>query len=557
MANSANNVESMLMISPDYDPTKLTEFRRNKMLGQMMMEQGKDMPKGQMIGDRYVAPSWTQQLASVLNRVVGADVATKADEGEQAYNAQTMRSIFGGGTPTQSATPAQPDAVPTALGTGSSALPNTPDPDGSFQNAGGTGPTTANAALLQQLKAQNPVQQPAQPAPDNWQGTGMSNKQAMLSMMLGGNVGDAIIKASSPTDLQRNAAAGYGAGTPAAAAAIRQSVNPPITLRGPLMQTNAQGQLEANPASIQALRQAEDLKGQYSTIKIPTSNGQEITLSPTEFSNYQNTGMLPGRLLPQQLQPEPGSPYAEVAGGTTFQGQQLPAGRFAPVPGVGQIGVSQSPVDQRRAESIVTGDQDYLNKAWQEQMSRHQSAQTVKSQLQNIAALAEKTYTGTESDRLNYINGLLGLVGVKGAADMNSAYSLLQKSANQVITKLGGSGQMGSSDIGRTMIEAANPNGHMSREAIKEAVSNLSAAQDIEQARTRLLQGHFEKRDRASFDRAATTFDKIADPNLFLNAQRFKNTPTEQRGAVKAQILKTDPNFFERLKALESLGVQF
>jgi len=52
--------------------------------------QNSQQPQGQMIGNRYVAPSWTQQLNSALNPVIGAYMMNKADT-EQAKLAEAIR----------------------------------------------------------------------------------------------------------------------------------------------------------------------------------------------------------------------------------------------------------------------------------------------------------------------------------------------------------------------------------------------------------------------------------------------------------------------------------
>jgi hypothetical protein len=62
---------------------------------------------------------------------------------------------------------------------------------------------------------------------------------------------------------------------------------------------------------------------------------------------------------------------------------------------------------------------------------------------------------------------------------------LLDKYANQIVTRLG-QGGLGT-DAARAMLESAYPNKHMNLPAIREAVANLSGAQDMVQAKARYL----------------------------------------------------------------------
>ena len=64
-------------------------LQRQKQYAAMLL-QNNQQPQGQMIGNRYVGPSWTQQLNAALNPVVGAYMMNKADT-EQAKLAEAIR----------------------------------------------------------------------------------------------------------------------------------------------------------------------------------------------------------------------------------------------------------------------------------------------------------------------------------------------------------------------------------------------------------------------------------------------------------------------------------
>jgi hypothetical protein len=58
------------------------ELARSQRLAQLLS--GQQMPEGQMVSGRYVAPSWTQQLAGLVNAGTGAYFADKAETQQQA-----------------------------------------------------------------------------------------------------------------------------------------------------------------------------------------------------------------------------------------------------------------------------------------------------------------------------------------------------------------------------------------------------------------------------------------------------------------------------------------
>lgn len=61
------------LLAPDLQ-RKRFELERAAQMGRMLMDQGSQMPQGQMVSGHYVAPNWTQQLASALRPVVGQKI---------------------------------------------------------------------------------------------------------------------------------------------------------------------------------------------------------------------------------------------------------------------------------------------------------------------------------------------------------------------------------------------------------------------------------------------------------------------------------------------------
>ena len=69
-------------------------LNRQQQMAQLLMQQGQQTPQGQMISGRYVAPSFTQNLASLANAYVGGELAKKGDK--QALElASQLRQRYG------------------------------------------------------------------------------------------------------------------------------------------------------------------------------------------------------------------------------------------------------------------------------------------------------------------------------------------------------------------------------------------------------------------------------------------------------------------------------
>lgn len=201
------------------------------------------------------------------------------------------------------------------------------------------------------------------------------------------------------------------------------------------------------------------------------------------------------------------------------------------------------------AESFAQGQVKQMQDRWGQLRDQNTSAQTVISQLQNISQLAPAAITGAEADRRAYANGLLSLVGLPSAENAKTATDLLDKYSNQIIAKLG-QGGLGT-DAARAIVSAGNPNSHMTVQAIKEAVRNLTGQYQMVQAKTGLLQQFANSNDAAGYTRAESQFDKNADPRIW-EWQSIQDPAERQQFALK--VSKQDPKFNQKIKTLEQLG---
>ncbi|KVU10657.1 hypothetical protein WK62_05175 [Burkholderia ubonensis] len=246
----------------------------------------------------------------------------------------------------------------------------------------------------------------------------------------------------------------------------------------------------------------------------------------------------PWKMLPKETQGFVGQVHAQMQ---NFAGN--PSG--APAQGGGQI-YAAPPMG---APTFAQGQVKQMQDRWGALRDQNASAQTVISQLQNIAQLAPQAITGAEADRRAYANGLLSLVGVPGAQDAKTATDLLDKYSNQIIAKLG-QGGLGT-DAARSIVSAGNPNAHMTVPAIQEAVRNLSGQYQMVQAKASVLQQFANGNDPAGYTKAETAFDKNADPRIW--EWRSIQDPA-QRQQFAAKVLKQDPKFGQKIQTLEQLG---
>lgn len=209
---------------------------------------------------------------------------------------------------------------------------------------------------------------------------------------------------------------------------------------------------------------------------------------------------------------------------------------------------------QTPAEAKGAADsQGAVTQSWEKLSSDNRQAQTVISRLQNIKSLAPKAISGTESGRLDYLNGLLSVAGIQSATDAKTASDLVDKNAAQISSALRMGSGSGGSDALQSLLQAANPNRHMTKEAINEAVDQLTASQELVQAKARLLQPNAigPGRNPDTYATRETVFDQNADPRIW---QYKAISDPAQRKAFAQRVMKQDPQFADKIKALEGIG---
>lgn len=208
-------------------------------------------------------------------------------------------------------------------------------------------------------------------------------------------------------------------------------------------------------------------------------------------------------------------PGAVFGAGQPGQTQAAPPAQISkPMAAAAPLGAPQGQVNA----------QNELSQKWQGLVSQNSQAQVTNSYLQSIKALAPQAATGRFTDKVQYVNALLAPFG-KSAMDATTANDLLTKYGNQIVARLGQGGL--STDAARSILQSAYPNAHMTKDAIMEAADNLTAANQMLQAKTRYLAAPANARQPAQYSQREMAFDQYADPRLW----QLNNLPATARGA--------------------------
>jgi hypothetical protein len=226
----------------------------------------------------------------------------------------------------------------------------------------------------------------------------------------------------------------------------------------------------------------------------------------------------------------------------------MPAGASAPAGG-GAIYAAPPMGAPAGAQAAATNLQNELSQKWTDLNGQNRQAQTTNSYLQSIKGLANQAATGQQSDRINYVNGLLSLAGSERATDAVTANNLLDKYSNQIVARLG-TGGLGT-DAARSILQSAYPNAHMTPQAINEAADNLVGANSMVQAKTRLLAPLANARDPVAYNNAETKFDQNADPRIF---QYANIQDPAARQAFAKKLMQQDPAIVNKIRSLQQMG---
>jgi hypothetical protein len=165
--------------------------------------------------------------------------------------------------------------------------------------------------------------------------------------------------------------------------------------------------------------------------------------------------------------------------------------------------------------------------------------------LTNIKKLAPSAITGVGTDRRQLVAGIAGLLGISTEQAEKTDTDLLIKQAN--MTALGGN-----TDASRALIAAANPNNHMTKEAIVEAADQVIAQRKMAVEKQRFLAPIKAMGDPSAYQKALSEWNKNADPRIL---QYQAASPEEKKKLIHSMSESEFKEFRAKAARLHDMGV--
>lgn len=195
-------------------------------------------------------------------------------------------------------------------------------------------------------------------------------------------------------------------------------------------------------------------------------------------------------------------------------------------------------------EANVAGTVDAVNKDWSATNEQARTASQDIGVLQNIKKYAAGAVTGVANDRRAYIAGLAGLLGIEPAQLEKTNTDLLAK--NSAMLALAG----GDTNLAKLMAESANPNTHMTKEAIEDAANQVIAQRKLALAKQQYM-NHF-KGDPEQYSKELSAFNQIADPRAL---QVNDMSDAELQRMKHSMSAAEQRDFGVKLRKLQALGI--
>lgn len=521
------------------------QAQQQQALAQLLMQQGlAPMGGTESVGGVAIRRSPMEGLAKMAALLSGQSMQGQANQSLAGLNAQqaaSMRAMFGMGDPSSP---------------GAAGMPQ------------GQGPALGAALAGPQGGQPMPAQQP-NPMSVN----GASAMTNMMSYMTDPTAHmKAVIDQYASTPEMKAAAAAYGAGSPQYVAALQAQVRkagyvPPNEIKsgntatdpftnqpigygvklpeGAIPKFGADGRMasvEMVPGAAGAITEAEAAQGagkaQNEMVEFTNPDGtkENITKAQAVARATPKFNVKPGTeaAFRETLK---NNPEALAA----FDRQMAAKGGF-------QTGQTTSGAAAATKAGALP--QEDLDKRYSELKIANTQAETTNSYLQNIKTLAEKAATGQFADKQALLNSLLAQAGIsEKATDTVTATNLIDKYSKQIVARLG-QGSLGT-DAARDLLQAAYPSKYMSKDAIADASDNLIGANQMIQAKMRLLGPHGNARDPIKYQENEQVFDQNADPRIW---QYANIQDAAKRKSFLQGILKVDPRFLEKAAKLHEIG---
>ena len=168
--------------------------------------------------------------------------------------------------------------------------------------------------------------------------------------------------------------------------------------------------------------------------------------------------------------------------------------------------------------------------------------------LQLIKEYSNAAVTGTDPmGSRQYLNKLAVTFGLPGEDIQTSTDTDLLNKVSAMLTQEGGN-----TDAARILSESANPNRHMTAEAIKKAANQLIGQEKLKLVKQAVMQ-QFQT-DPEKYTKALTQFSQISDPNVL----QFSSMSVEEQKRFKSSMTDSErKSFSKKLHALEVLDNKY
>lgn len=291
------------------------------------------------------------------------------------------------------------------------------------------------------------------------------------------------------------------------------------------------------------------------------------TLPPTQtrFNNQTNAMETVGAPAPEMVAPPavapPAGPMPATPTGAPMRGGQTGTlaaaqlaeslnteaplsaafrARTAPRPGP----VQTSPALGQ--EGGVLGTVASVNNDWEKTRQSAETAQQDIGVLQNIKKFARGAVTGVGQERRAFLTGLAGLIGMDVAQMEKTNTDLLAKNSNMLA--LAG----GDTNLARTMAEAANPNPHMTPEAIEDAANQVIAQRKLAVAKQKFLAPFKNANDPAKYNEALSQFNQVGDARILQLDSMSKDEKQRMKAAMSP---RERAEFSEKIRRMHAMGL--
>jgi len=207
------------------------------------------------------------------------------------------------------------------------------------------------------------------------------------------------------------------------------------------------------------------------------------------------------------------------------------------------------------AEAGVASNVSDMNTHFSGLQTASQGASLISGLTGNVKALAQRAVTGTEADRQAYVNGLLNTLGVgdKASGNLQTDTDLLRKQLAQINTNT-----KASSDAQQALIQAAQPNSHMSAKAMSEAADQIASQVQLNMAiRNKLSSAKYANNgqgDSTGYQGLRQKIEEVADPRA-IQWQNLGPGSPEAKAYVKGLTPKDQKDLRKSISGMRELGL--